>query len=120
MTREPRATVKLYDEAWTTGADSESRVTTLRLIWTDDGVYVDPDAPEGVRGPEALAAFIEQSFEQYPGLEIVATSDLNVLGDRGWYSWRASVPGEEAFTGVDFVEFAPDGRIARLTNFYDS
>lgn len=119
MTREPSATVKLYDEAWAS-TDSESRLATLRSIWADDGIYVDPDAPGGVRGPEGLAAFIEQSFEQYPGLEIVATSELNVLGDRAWYSWRASVPDEESFTGVDFVEFAPDGRIARLTNFYDS
>lgn len=26
---------------------------------------------------------------------------------------------DEAFTGVDFVEFAPDGRIARLTGSYE-
>ena len=119
MTREPSATVKLYDKAWAS-TDSESRLNTLRSIWADDGLYVDPDAPNGVRGPEALAEFIEESFKHYPGLEIVATSELNVIGDRAWYSWQASMPGSESFTGADFVEFAPDGRIARLTNFYDS
>jgi hypothetical protein len=40
-----------------------------------------------------------------------------VLGDRAWYGWSASVSGEEPFSGVDFVEFSADGRIARLTNF---
>ncbi len=28
--------------------------------------------------------------------------------------------GGEAFDGIAFVEFAPDGQIARITNFYDA
>jgi hypothetical protein len=42
-----------------------------------------------------------------------------VLGDRGWYRWTATTAAGDSFDGIDFVEFAPDGRIARLTNFYD-
>ena len=120
MSRDPVGAVQRYDEAWASGADSQARLASLRSVWADDGLYVDPDVPDGVRGAEALAALIDQSFEQYPGLEITATSELNVLGDRAWYSWSATLADGESFTGVDFVEFDTDGRIARLTNFYDS
>ncbi len=117
MIREATETVRCYDEAWAE-TDRERRLAKLRSVWAPDGVYVDPEIPGGVRGPEAVAAFIEASLEQYPGLEIVS-SDLVVLGDRAWYRWTATLPGQAPFDGIDFVEFAEDGRIARLTNFYD-
>jgi hypothetical protein len=41
------------------------------------------------------------------------------LGDRAWFRWSATLGTGESFHGVDFVEFAPDGRIARLTGFYE-
>lgn len=82
-------------------------------------MYVDPDVPDGVRGPGALAQFIGQSFDELPGLSITATTDLAVLGDRAWYRWTATADDVQSFSGTDFVEFAPDGRITRLTNFYD-
>jgi hypothetical protein len=34
--------------------------------------------------------------------------------------WAAGQDGKEMFTGSDFVEFAADGRISRLTMLYDS
>jgi hypothetical protein len=116
--RDLLAAVHSYDEAWAE-TDSEHRRALLQAVWADDGVYVDPEVPRGVCGPQALAGFIESSRAQYPGLEIVATSELAVLGDRAWYSWKASTSAGESFTGVDFFEFASDGRVARVTNFYD-
>src|SRR6266566_3760961 len=67
----PTAALRLYDEAWAI-PDYESRLVSLRTIWADDGLYVDPDVPEGVRGPEALATFIDAQFELYPGISIVS------------------------------------------------
>jgi hypothetical protein len=112
------ATVRRYDEAWVE-PDQVARLATLAEVWADDGAYVDPEVPEGVRGWAAQSDLITSSHEELPGLSIQATSDLLVLGDRAWYRWEATTTGGEAFDGVDFVEFAPDGRIARLTNFYD-
>ena len=43
-----------------------------------------------------------------------------MLGVRGWYRWGAKLADGTQFSGIDFVEFADDGRIARLTNFYDA
>ena len=117
MTLDPTAALRLYDEAWTI-PDYESRLELLRKIWADDGLYVDPDVPEGVRGPEALATEIERQLKLYPGISIVSSAH-DVLGDRAWFRWSATLGTGESFQGVDFVEFAPDGRIARLTGFYE-
>ena len=117
MTLDPTAALRLYDEAWTI-PDYESRLVSLRTIWADDGLYLDPDVPEGARGPEALATVIDRQLELYPGMSIVSSAP-DVLGDRAWFRWSATLGTGESFTGVDFVEFAPDGRIARLTGFYE-
>ena len=117
MTLDPIAVLRLYGDAWAI-PDYESRLTLLRTIWADDGLYSDPDAPEGARGPEALATVIDAQLEQYPGMSIVSSAP-DVLGDRAWLRWSATLGTGETFTGVDFVEFAPDGRIARLTGFYE-
>ena len=117
MSIDPTVVLRLYDEAWTI-PDYESRLEVLRKIWTDDGLYMDPDVPEGVSGPEALARVIDEQFEQYPGMSIVSSAP-DVLGNRAWFRWSATLGSGESFSGVDFVEFAPDGRIARLTGFYE-
>ena len=117
MTLEPTTVLRLFDEAWTI-SDRESRLVSLRTFWADDGLYLDPDVPEGVRGPEALATEIERQLALYPGMSIVSSAP-DVLGDRAWFRWSATLGTGESFRGVDFVEFAPDGRIARLTGFYE-
>jgi SnoaL-like domain len=117
MTLDATAALRLYDEAWTI-PDYESRLELLRKIWMDDGLYMDPDVPEGARGPEALARVIDAQFELYPGMSIVSSAP-DVLDDRAWFRWSATLGTGESFNGVDFVEFAPDGRIARLTGFYE-
>ena len=43
---DPSAALRLFDEAWTI-PDHESRLVSLRTIWADDGLYVDPDVPDG-------------------------------------------------------------------------
>jgi hypothetical protein len=117
MALDPVATLRLYDEAWTI-PDYQSRVALLRTIWTDDGLYVDPDVPDGARGPEALARVVDEQMEQYPGMSIVS-GDPDFLGERAMLRWTATLATGESFAGVDFFEFAPDGRIARLTGFYE-
>src|SRR5215468_11295196 len=71
LTLDPTAALRLYGEAWEI-PDYESRLELLRKIWADDGLYVDPDVPEGARGPEALASTIDTQFELYPGMSIVS------------------------------------------------
>ena len=117
MTLDPSAALRLFEEAWTI-PDYESRLVSLRTFWADDGLYLDPDVPEGVRGPEALATEIERQLKLYPGMSIVSSAP-DFLGDRAWLRWTATLASGDSFSGVDFVEFAADGRIARLTDFYE-
>ena len=78
----------------------------------------DPTGTWPLSGPEALATEIERQLKLYPGMSIVSSA-ADVLGDRAWFRWSATLGTGESFNGVDFVEFAPDGRIARLTGFYE-
>ena len=78
------------------------------------------DVPDVLVGPDALVDYIEASFEQYPGLAITATSEVAVLRDRACYRWRQTCANAQAIDGTDFIEFDADGRIQRLTVFYDS
>ncbi len=119
MSTDHAATVHRYDEVWAE-PDQAARLAVLSEIWAENGVYVDPEVPNGVVGAAALSDFITTSFDEMPGLAIKATTELVVLGDRGWYRWEATTADGETFDGVDFVEFDTDGRIGRLTNFYDA
>jgi hypothetical protein len=119
MEHDLAAVVRRYDEVWAE-RDVARRREILAAIWTDDTVYVDPDVPDGLVGPDALVNFIEESFEQYPGLAITAISEVAVLHDRACYRWRQTSANGQALDGTDFIEFDADGRIQRLTGFYDS
>ena len=119
MEHDLAAVVRRYDEVWAE-RDVARRRAILAAIWTDDTVYVDPDVPDGLVGPDALVDFIEASFEQYPGLAITGISEVAVLHDRASYRWRATSADGQAFEGTDFIEFDAEGRIQRLTGFYDS
>jgi len=50
---------------------------------------------------------------------IATTRELAILGDRGWLQWSARSAAGSQSSGTDFIEFAADGRIARLTDFID-
>ena len=113
-----RSLVRRYDEAWAE-RDPTRRLASLADIWADDAIYVDPDVPDGTRGRQALADLIDASVSEMPGLVITATGDVAVLADRAWYRWRATTDSGPAFEGTDFIEVGGDGRIARVTTFFD-
>jgi len=119
MTRSnQQAAVRAYEVAWNE-TDADRRMSALELAWADDSVYVDDDVPEGLVGREALAEYIAEEHEGDPGLVITTTRALVILGDRGWLQWIARSPAGSESGGTDFIEFAADGRIARLTDFLD-
>jgi hypothetical protein len=119
LDRDLAAVVHRYDEVWAE-RDVARRREILAEIWTENTVYLDPDVPDGLVGPDALVDFIEASFEEYPGLTVTATSEVDVLRDRAWYRWRQTSDNGQASDGVDFIEFDAEGRILRLTGFYVS
>ena len=87
--------LRLFDEAWAI-PDYESRLELLRTIWADDGLYVDPDVPEGVRGPEALASTIDAQFELTRGCRSSAARLMSLATAPGSAGARHSGRGSHS------------------------
>jgi hypothetical protein len=119
MSIDPIAAYEAYSAAWNE-LGLEARARLLERCWSPSGVLVDPDSPDGCVGTNALSEYISSAHAQMPGLAVAETSEPQALGGRVRVSWVATQGAAAVYTGTDFVEFAEDGRIARVTMFYDS
>ena len=120
MSIDPRTAFILYSQAWDGTLDGAARSELLAQAWAEDGELVDPDTPGGLVGRAALGVYIQEQHEASPGMVVSATAEPEVLGDRLRGKWAQYENGVLALSGADFVEFAEDGRIQRLTMFFDS
>ena len=107
-----------YSRAWKV-ADGSERRGLLARVWADDAVYVDDETPDGLVGADALLAYIADSHAEMPGLIVSETTRPKALGGRMLVRWVATQGSEQKYSGTDVVEFGADGRIARVTNFFD-
>lgn len=117
---DPLAAYTAYSSAWSEEDDPDARRVLLERAWAPDGAFFDPETPEGLIGREALSEYIAATHVEMPGLVVTETSEPEIIGNRLRVRWVASQGDTAMFTGTDFVEFADDGRVARLTMFYDS
>jgi hypothetical protein len=116
---DPFVVYRAYSDAWNEARDPERRNALLAESWSDDGVLVDEETPDGIVGRAALAEYIAETHRAMPGLAISDVTTPQVLGGRMRVQWIAHQDGEVTYTGTDLIELAPDGRIARVTMFYD-
>ena len=112
----PEEAYAMYERAWN---EPDRAAVLLRECWADDGVYADDEVPDGIVGPAALVALITTTHETLPGFRVRATSDPRMLAGRLGVTWtgEGGVPVESQ-SGADVLEFASDGRIARVTDVY--
>ena len=106
-----------YERAWN---EPERAAALLAECFMDDGVYADDEVPDGVTGPNALADVIVATHAEQPGFRVWATSSARMLAGRlaiTWASEGGDPPVRQA--GTDVIEFAPDGRISRITDVLD-
>ena len=97
--------------------DPQRRAGVIADVWTDDGELVDP--PLEGRGHTELSALADAVLSAFPDHIFRRTSALDVHHGRGRYSWELVAPtGAVGVSGVDFVEFADDGRVRRITGFF--
>ena len=115
---DPLTAYRAYNAAWNE-TDPGKRTRLLVQSWAVDGVLVDPETPDGVAGRADVAEYMATTHDSMPDLAIVERSEPEVLGTRLRVSWVARQRHEDVYTGTDFIEFADDGRIARVTMFYD-
>ena len=120
MSIDPMAAYHSYSQAWSEKSDVDTRANLLARAWSDDGEFFDPETPGGLVGRDALIDYIVVTHAEIPGLRVTETSEPEILGRRLRVMWAARQGTQLMFTGTDFVEFAEDGRVSRLTMFYDS
>jgi hypothetical protein len=109
--------IAAYGAAWVEPAP-ERRLALLEAAWADGAVYSDPLAH--VAGREALAAHIGGTQDALPGSRIEVTSEPVRHHDSAFFRWTMTgADGAVLVTGFDVVQLDGDGRIARLTGFFD-
>ena len=106
-----------YGDAWTE-TDARRRLALLELAWADGAVYCDP--LDRVVGRDALAAHIAATQAALPGVQVAVTTEPVRHHDAAFFRWSMTdASGATLMTGFDVVQLADDGRIARLTGFFD-
>ena len=70
-------------------------------------------------GREQLDDYIGGAHSRYPGMRIERASALDAHHDVARFGWRLVLgDGSTALEGIDFVQFAADGRIGRIVGFF--
>ena len=115
-TDEARRIVDVYVDAWNEPfADERGRMLAQAMI--EQSRYVDPNVECESRC--ALDEYIGQVLARHPGRRIVLISEVDVHHSCGRFHWQlVRADGTRGQESVDFVEFAGDGRIARVTGFF--
>ena len=109
----PEEAYELYARAWN---DPEAAPALLEDCWAQDGVYADDEVPDGVVGRAALVDLIVATHEAMPGFKVWETSTPRWLAARLVLTWsQEGGDPPESLAGTDVIEFATDGRIARVT-----
>lgn len=111
-----RRCVDAYIDAWNE-PQADKRRQILTQVMTDDCAYADPTKRLDSR--TGLDECIDEILGKDPGRRIVRTSEVDAHNLFCRFNWRMvktdSTHGPES---IDFVEFAEDGRIRRVTGFF--
>lgn len=108
--------IDAYVSAWNE-PEPEKRRQRLAQVLTDDCVYCDPAALAD--GRAAIIEVIGRVQSRYPGGRIERTSVVDVHHHACRFGWRlVRADGKALPESIDFVEFARDGRIRRVTGFF--
>ena len=109
----PEEAYALYSRAWN---EPERALAILEECWAQDGVYADDEVPDGVVGRAALVDLIVATHQALPGFRVWETSQPRLLAGRLGLTWsQEGGDPRETLAGTDVIEFAPDGRISRVT-----
>lgn len=111
-------TVDRYFAAWN-DTDPLSRLEAVARAWSPEGRYVDPVAD--VIGHEAISDMIGGVHEQYPGVTLRCSSDVDSHHDVIRFSWEIlDAEGAAALSGVDVAQLDPNGLLLDVRGFFGS
>ncbi len=107
-----------YLAAWNT-ADPSARARHLRAAFSEDGSYCAP--AQQAQGRAGMEDCIRHFRSSNPGARIVVLGGIAHHGGRLRVAWAwLDAGGGVTLRGSDFAELDPQGRIGRLTVFYDA
>lgn len=109
--------VSRYCNAWSE-ADPAKREIAVAVIWDERSEYMDSQ-PAHVTGRKALVAEIVKFQQHFPGAHFRCAAVRAHHGFVG-YTWSmVMADGTEQFSGMDFGEIDPSGRLVRIVSFFD-
>lgn len=110
------STASLFCAAWN-ATQAVERDRLLERSFSQHGTYTDPDSHVASRA--ALSDSIGLVLSRTPGARITC-SHAQVHHDTMRMAWvMVDANGKELLRGVDFGEFADDGRLRRIIGFFD-
>ncbi len=106
-----------YGRAWL-ATDDDERAALLARCWAPEAVYCDPLAV--VQGREALSRHIASTQAGLDGGRVQVTGEATRHHDSALFPWEIrDAAGTLVLTGLDVVQLDEQGRITRLTGFFD-
>ncbi|MET3803176.1 hypothetical protein ABIB25_000160 [Nakamurella sp. UYEF19] len=117
--------VEQYAHAWAR-RDAAGIRASLGSCWADNGTYTDP-ITDPVTGVDGMVDLILDFAQRFPGAALQPTSGLDLHQHVGRFTWLMTAPSPivadvvnygTTLSGVDFVEFATDGRITGIVGFF--
>jgi hypothetical protein len=107
-----------YMAAWNE-TDSQKRAQLIARAWVSDGRYVDPQAD--VQGYDAFDQLVTAVQARFPGHSFRRTGGVDAHHDEARWSWELVDPdGTTVITGLDAAQLGGDGRLQRVTGFFDA
>ena len=106
-----------YGRAWLE-TDAARRDELLEKAWAADAVYCDPLAL--LHGRQALSDHIAATQASLAGGRIAVTAEAVRHHDSVFFPWAMlDADGTQVVSGFDVAQLDDDGRITRLTGFFD-
>lgn len=111
--------IAIYVEAWNE-RDVERQRDLLTRSVTADVVLIHPTFGRSC-GIDALARHIGAYQAAMPETRVVLTSGIDHHNQVARYAWQVAdtADGHPLVAGIDVVELADDGRLARILLFHD-
>ena len=96
--------------------DADKRIALVAQVFTPDAEWVDP--PLESSGHAGISDMVATIYQHYPAHNFRRTSAVDAHHDVVRFSWDLVGPDDTvAFSGLDVVLLADDGRIRRITGF---
>ncbi len=107
-----------YGKAWLE-PDPQQRLALLERAWAVGAVYCDPLAH--VVGREKLSQHVGETQASLSDGRIEVTAEATRHHDSAHFPWAMrDASGEHVMSGFDVVQLDGNGRITRLTGFFDT